>query len=90
MKDLSNAFAISIVVGIMSTAVLTGCTSQKDANRALEAEGYTKIQGTGYNLFACSQDDFFHTGFRATNTQGKVIEGTVCSGLLFKNATIRY
>jgi len=28
--------------------------------------------------------------FTALNTKGEHISGTVCSGLIFKNATIRY
>lgn len=73
-----------------STALLGGCTSERDARRALEAEGYSDIRITGYNFFACSKDDFFHTGFEAKNREGKRVTGTVCSGLFFKNATIRY
>lgn len=70
--------------------VFTGCTSKHDAEKALNAEGMTNIEVTGYNWFACSKDDFYHTGFKATNALGKPVEGTVCSGLLFKGSTIRY
>ena len=70
--------------------LFTGCTSQSDAERALKAEGYENIQMTGYNILSCSEDDFYHTGFSAVNHKGRVVTGTVCSGLLFKSATIRY
>lgn len=81
-----------IVMSLMAVVMvmLSGCTSPEDANRALSAEGYTNIQMTGFDLFSCSQDDFYHTGFSATNSQGRIVTGTVCSGMLFKSATIRY
>lgn len=69
---------------------LTACSNGNDAQKALEAQGFTDIETTGYSAFACSDDDFFSTGFVATNPQGKRVKGTVCSGLLFKNATIRW
>ena len=75
---------------VLFAVYLTGCTSQADAERALKAEGYKNIEITGYAFFDCSKDDTYHTGFRAKNREGKTVEGTVCSGLLFKNATIRY
>ena len=70
--------------------VFSGCTNRTDAEKALNAEGMSNIQVTGYSWFACSKDDFYHTGFTATNFSGNPIEGTVCSGLLFKGSTIRY
>jgi hypothetical protein len=81
---LKLSFLVVIIAG------LTGCTSPQDAEKALKAEGMTNIQMNGYSWFACSKDDFYHTGFTATNFLGKPVEGTVCSGLLFKGSTIRY
>jgi hypothetical protein len=81
-------FKLSLLAAIV--AGLTGCTSQHDAEKALGSEGMTNIKVTGYHFFACSKDDFYHTGFTATNFLGKNVEGTVCSGLLFKGSTIRY
>lgn len=75
---------------LLACLVLAACTSENDAERALRAEGFTDIQYTGYSWFACSKDDFYHSGFRAKNREGKTVEGVVCSGLVFKNATIRY
>lgn len=77
---------------IIATAIIlfTGCTSSSDANRALKSQGYTNIQITGYNMFSCGEDDFYSTGFIATNPQGLSVNGTVCSGLLFKGATVRF
>lgn len=69
---------------------IAGCTNKKDANNALNSLGFTDVQVTGYNFLACSDNDFYHTGFRAKNPQGYWVTGTVCSGLLFKNSTVRF
>ncbi|MCK5538635.1 MAG: hypothetical protein KAI79_17560 [Bacteroidales bacterium] len=79
-----------LAVALLGAILMTGCTSQSDAERALQAEGYENIQMTGYSIFSCSEDDFYRTGFSAVNQKGRVVTGTVCSGLLFKSATIRY
>lgn len=70
--------------------IIVGCTSQTDAERALSAQGFTDVTYTGYDLFGCSKDDVFHTGFRAKNVQGIYVEGTACSGLFLKNTTLRF
>lgn len=69
---------------------LTGCTNSTDAINALQDTGFTDIQMTGYRFFSCSKDDFYHTGFIAKNIQGRTVKGTVCSGFLFKNSTVRF
>ncbi|QRE00163.1 hypothetical protein [Burkholderia phage BCSR5] len=86
MKSLLIATAACIV---LSAAFLTGCTDSSKAKQTLEAAGYTDIQITGYDVFACSKDDTFHTGFTARNPRGQFVEGTVCSAW-FKGATIRF
>lgn len=68
--------------------VLCSCTSQSDAERALSAQGFTDVRYTGYQWFACSKDDFYHTGFVAKNQNGKDVSGVVCSGIWFKSATV--
>jgi uncharacterized protein with NRDE domain len=70
--------------------LIQGCTNRNHAYKALNSLGYTDIQYTGYNFFECSDDDFYHTGFRAKNPNGKLVTGTVCSGLLFKGSTVRF
>jgi len=75
---------------LCAALAIAGCTSESDAKRALEAEGYTDVRFTGYDWFACAKDDTFHTGFVAKNRDGRQVKGVVCSGLMFKNATIRY
>jgi hypothetical protein len=76
---------------ILAILLLTAaCTKPSDAEKALEDLGMTNIRTGGYAWFACSQDDFYHTSFTATNAQGRQITGTVCSGVLFKNSTVRF
>jgi hypothetical protein len=77
-----------IIIFIMIFSV--SCTNNQGAKELLEKEGYTEIEMTGYSWFSCSKDDIFHTGFKARNMKGNVIEGTVCEGLLFKGKTIRF
>jgi len=80
-----------IILALLLTSFLaSGCSSQSDANRALKGAGYTNIKTDGYDFFACGGDDFFHTKFTANNPVGNKVSGTVCSGLLFKSATIRF
>lgn len=75
---------------ILCLLLISGCVSEKHTVRTLEKAGYTDIEITGLKLLRCSDDDFFMTGFKAKNTNGKIIEGVVCCGLLFKSCTIRY
>ena len=42
----------------------------------------TNIRTTGYAWFGCGDGYTFHTGFYATNQQGKEVSGVVCSGWL--------
>lgn len=75
---------------VLAVLLLSGCTNSGDAHRALEGMGFTSIEITGYNYFACSKDDFYHTGFTAVNANHQIVNGTVCSGFLFKNSTVRF
>ena len=74
---------------VMVLATLVACTSSTETVRAVESLGLTEVKPTGYRFWGCGEDDSFHTGFEATNPQGKVVTGTVCSGW-FKGATVRF
>ena len=92
-KEKIQTIKWAALVSIMVVGVLwldTLRTNESDAARALSAQGLTNIQYTGFKYFGCGEDDFFHTGFTATNSQGKVVSGTVCSGIWTKDATIRW
>jgi len=79
--------AIAVLAGML---LLAGCTDPHNATRLLRAQGFTDIQITGYAWFACSDDDFVQTGFRARTVTGESVSGAVCSGLFVKNSTIRF
>jgi hypothetical protein len=79
---------ILIIMGFVALGV--GCTDEKGARKALEAQGFTEVQTDGWaGPFVCG-DDWNATDFVAKNAEGKTVTGTACSGLLFKNTTLRW
>lgn len=54
--------------------------------------GFTNIQITGYDAFACYDSDGTCTGFEATNPQGRQVRGAVgCSRTgCGKGCTVRF
>lgn len=68
---------------------LWACTDSERSVQTLEQAGFTDIQTTGYVVFACSDDDSYHTGFRAKNARGQPVTGVVCCGV-FKSCTVRF
>ena len=80
---------LGLAVLLASAIMFSGCTDKVEAKRVLKQQGYTNIDFTGYSWMGCSKDDAYHTGFIAV-LNGRRIEGTVCSGLLFKGSTIRF
>lgn len=78
-----------LVLAILMLIALSGCTDTATAKRTLEASGFKNVQITGWEPFACSKDDSISTGFIATAPNGSTVKGAVCSGLVFKNSTIR-
>lgn len=81
---------ILIIACIFMIGFVSACTNPTDAERALRSAGYSDIQIDGYAWFSCGEDDFYHTKFTATNPVGERVSGVVCSGLVFKDATIRF
>ena len=79
-----------IWIPLLITMLVTGCVDKKEANKTLTNAGFSNIKTYNYSWFACSEDDFYHTKFTAINPIGKEVSGVVCSGLLFKNSTIRF
>lgn len=79
-----------VIAVMITTVALYGCSNKEDAVRALESSGYSEVVVTGWKPFSCDEKDFFSTGFKAKNPAGKRVSGVVCSGLLFKNATVRF
>lgn len=77
-----------IVIVFTLALILSGCTDSESVKNYAEIEGWDSYEITGYNPFACSEEDFYHTGFKATKN-GKTFTGTVCKGLFFRGATLR-
>jgi hypothetical protein len=93
MKKLKlNSSAVLGAVLLLSAVFLSGCTSDNDfekGKKQLETQGYTDVRNTGYNMFCCSDDDDFSTGFTAKDKQGNIVKGCFCSAI-GKGITIRF
>ncbi len=70
--------------------LLSGCTESHKAERLLHNMGYKNVKITGYKFFACSDEDTYHTGFKALSPAGIEVSGVVCDGFLFRRATVRF
>lgn len=81
-------FAVVALVAFSALAQ-SQCVSPSDTRNALQAMGFTNIEVGGRAWFGCSEDDTFATRFTATNPQGHVVTGQVCSGP-FKGSTVRF
>jgi len=79
---------IKLIIITCLALFIGGCSDSNGAKRVLETNGYSKITIIGIAPLSCSKDDFYRTKFRAVKN-GNVVTGAVCSGLLFKGATIR-
>ena len=75
---------------IVAAIALTGCYDSDGSKKILDDQGYTDVKTNGHAWFACSDDDNLATSFEAVSPAGKPVAGAVCSGFLFKNATIRF
>lgn len=89
MKSRHQFAMYAVPLGIFAAVAPTACVDTETAHRVLENEGMTDIETTGYRYLGCSKGDTFNSGFKATNANGKHVEGVVCNGL-FKGATIRF
>ena len=78
------------VLIVFACLFCVSCTNAGAALEALESQGMTDIQITGWAPLSCSQQDFSSTGFKAVNPNGKAVKGVVCCGLVFKSCTIRW
>ena len=69
--------------------LLASCDGKTTSTTILEEQGYTNVEITGYNLFACSQDDMYRLNFTAISPNKTPVRGVVCSAPL-KGYTIRF
>ncbi len=92
--ELSEKIYYSIMtlffVGWACLALVTGCTDERTTTRVLQDQGYTNVKTDGLAWFSCGKGDWYATKFFATSPNGTSVEGAVCTGLLFKNSTIRF
>ena len=79
-----------VIICIIGFFYFFGAVDKNDAYSVLQKNGYTDIEITGRNIFACEKSDFYRTGFIAKSPNGQTVKGTVCKGLLFKGNTIRF
>lgn len=91
MKDsFIRGATLAIIGAIIFASIFIRMDDVEGATRTLEGAGYSQIELTGYKWFACSENDFYSTGFTAVGPTGKSVEGAVCSGMFIKNSTIRF
>lgn len=69
-------------------ALLVGCTKEADVQKYAKMEQWDSYKITGTCYLSCGKGDFFRTEFEAIKNNEK-IQGCICSGLLFKGATLR-
>lgn len=94
MRDSDASFvsvlAALALAGLMcAVPVCGGCDANDEVREVLEPQGFTDINPTGYEFFACGKDDSFNSGFTATSVTGERVSGVVCCGLL-KSCTVRW
>jgi hypothetical protein len=79
----------TLIAILLCSILLTACSGASTSRVLLEEQGYSNVEIQGYNVFACSEDDFYRYNFTATNPNGKPVKGVVCSAPL-KGSTIRF
>ena len=85
MKSIVSLFVLFFILCFF----LTSCNGNTTSTTILEEQGYTNVEITGYNPFACSEDDMYRLNFTATSPNGTPVKGVVCSAPL-KGYTIRF
>lgn len=68
------------------------CTSPDRAASTLEAQGFTNVEITGFEMLSCSSGDGTCTGFDATAPGGHRVHGAVGCGRMAgcgKGCTVR-
>jgi hypothetical protein len=92
---LIELLLILVVVAVIFLSVFRGAFVGEDiATRALEKQGYSDIRITKHNWFliglrGCDARDAAKFTAKVKNPAGKDAEVFVCTGWIFKGATIR-
>lgn len=92
---LVELIIVMIIITILSFTFFGGFFVSEDvAIRALKAHGFSDIEILDKDVFlvyfrGCSNTDCAKFDIRAKNPLGETVELYVCSGWLFKGATVR-
>lgn len=78
-----------LIAIIVLCILLTSCNGNATSTTILEEQGYTNVKITGFNPFACSEDDMYRLNFTAISPNKTPVKGVVCSAPL-KGYTIRF
>ena len=65
----------------LAAVLALGCADSEGARRALETDGYSQIEITGWRLNSCPPASSAATGFAARHPLGHPVTGYVCGGL---------
>ena len=88
MKKLKFTTKTAIALSIMLAVVLSSCTDESGAKKALERNGYKPITVGGYGWFGGSKGDIYVTEFKAVAPNGDTVTGCVTRGW-WKGNTVR-
>lgn len=85
---------VSIVAALLLKGFPGAFVKNEKAIRALEANGFFKIEIIDHSWFlvgyrGCDKSDVARFTAKATNPAGKEVQLYVCTGWIFKGATIR-
>jgi len=94
MKFLAVFISI-VLLAFFAFVFVMNMDDSSSAEQALINAGFSHPTCSENHWFlkqmnGCSEDDSFAWDCTAINSKGKKINVTVCTGLLFKKATIRY
>jgi hypothetical protein len=79
-----------ILVAALILLFAKGCmTSSEETINSVSAYGFKDIR-TGDWTIGCSEGERLGRHFTATNSDGKMVSGYVCCGLVFKGCTVRW
>jgi hypothetical protein len=88
---MREAFDIifTLIALVIAAAASHGFSDPVNAERVLVSNGYTEVKVGDASWFACG-GDWHNTTFTAKAPSGSIVSGNVCSGMFFKNSTIRF
>ena len=87
-KSSFNLVALGLSLGLIAALTNPLWVDPAGATNTADSHGFTNVETTGYRWFGCGKGDIWHTGFKATNQNGKDVTGVVCKGF-FKGSTLR-